>query len=116
MAPPDFSADPGGKPEAPKPETTARQEIRLITTTDGEHGPAPHRVIRRIGESGETESVTFLGIETGPVSPTLAAQLGLSEGTGLVVNPLVPASPAAGVLKPHDILLKLDDQILIEQR
>jgi hypothetical protein len=28
----------------------------------------------------------------------------------------MPKSPAAGVLKPHDILLKLDDQILIEQR
>lgn len=116
VALPGFSADAGGKADEPKPEAKARREIRVITTTDGEHGPAPHRVIRRIGEPGETESVTFLGVETGPVSPTLAAQLGLSEGTGLVVNQLVPASPAAGVLKPHDILLKLDDQILIEQR
>ena len=32
------------------------------------------------------------------------------------MNHIAPGSPSAGALKPHDILLKLDDQILIEQR
>jgi hypothetical protein len=66
--------------------------------------------------SGEKENVTFLGVETGPVPAVVVAQLGLAEGQGLVVNHVVPDSPAASALKQHDILLKFDDQILIEQR
>ncbi|HTZ19790.1 MAG TPA: PDZ domain-containing protein [Opitutaceae bacterium] len=62
------------------------------------------------------EPVTFLGVETMPASPTLVSQLGLAEGTGLVITNVVPDSPAAGVLKEHDILVKLDDQLLIEVR
>lgn len=64
----------------------------------------------------EKENVPFLGVETGPVNATLAAQLNLTSGAGLVVNHVLPDSPAAAVLKTHDILLKLDDQILVEQR
>jgi hypothetical protein len=73
-------------------------------------------MIRHPGGPVEKEVVTFLGVETAPVSPTLTAQLGLPEGSGLVVNRVMPDSPATGALKEHDILLKLDDQILIEQR
>ena len=113
---PALAADAKPNPDEAKNETKARKEIRVITTTEGDHGPGPHRIIRRLGEPGEMETVTFLGVETGPVSPTLAAQLGLNAGSGLVVNHVAPESPAAGALKPHDILLKLDDQILIEQR
>jgi serine protease Do len=64
----------------------------------------------------EKETVAFLGVETAPVSATTGIQLGLPRGTGLVVNHVVPKSVADGVLSPHDILLKLDDQILIETR
>lgn len=67
-------------------------------------------------EKLEMETVAFLGVETGPVSPTLSVQLGLARGTGLVVHHVLPKSPADGVLKEHDILLQLDDQILIETR
>ena len=62
------------------------------------------------------EPVTFLGVETVPASPTLVAQLGLADGTGLVVTNVVPDSPATSVLKEHDILVKIDDQLLIEVR
>ncbi|HRE82180.1 MAG TPA: PDZ domain-containing protein [Opitutaceae bacterium] len=77
------------------------------------------KVIRAGAESAPAnakEPVTFLGVEASPVSETLSAQLGLTEGTGLVVKAVVPGSAAVGVLIPHDILLKLDDQILIETR
>lgn len=77
------------------------------------------KVIRAGAESASTnakEPVTFLGVEASPVSETLSAQLGLSEGMGLVVKAVVPGSAAVGALQPHDILLKLDDQILIETR
>jgi len=94
-----------------------KKELRVITTTDAGTPRASHgAIIRHLTGMGEKESVTFLGVETAPVSPTLVAQLGLTDGAGLVVNHVVPDSPAAGALKAHDILLKLDDQILIEQR
>jgi hypothetical protein len=91
---------------APKEE---KKGLRVIT------GPDHHTIIKRIG-AGEMEPATFLGVETAPVSATLTAQLGLQDGAGLVVNHVVPDSPAAAALKQHDILLKLDDQLLIEQR
>ena len=86
-----------------------KKELRVIASPD-------HRAIIKHLDGGEKEPVTFLGIETAPVSPTLTAQLGLQDGAGLVVNHVVPDSPASGALKMHDILVKLDDQILIEQR
>jgi serine protease Do len=64
----------------------------------------------------EKEIVTFLGVETAPVAETLAAQLNLPKDSGLVVNHVVPDSPAASVLKQHDVLVKLDDQLLVEPR
>jgi hypothetical protein len=67
-------------------------------------------------EKIEMETVAFLGVETAPVSITTGVQLGLPRGTGLVVNHIVPKSGVDGVLEEHDILLKLDDQILIETR
>lgn len=85
----------------------------------GRPGPGEHferRFFARHDELGEKEPSTFLGVETIPVSPTLTAQLGLSNGAGLVVRHVVPDSPAAAALQPHDILLKMDDQILIEPR
>jgi serine protease Do len=96
---------------AEKSESKPRAELRVLST-------APERrvLVERAGDKAEKEKVAFLGVETGQVSATTAAQLGLPRGTGLVVNSVVPKSPAAGVLQEHDILLKLDDQILIETR
>ena len=62
----------------------------------------------------EKEKVAFLGVETMPVGRTVAAQLGLPRDTGLVVRRVSEGSPAAGLLQEHDILTKLDDQILID--
>jgi len=64
----------------------------------------------------ETESAAFLGVETAPVSETLTDQLNLPRGIGLVVAHVVPDSPAAAALKAHDILLRLDDQQLVNSR
>ena len=103
---------------APKEES---KEMRVIVRTDGDAGQPGPRVERRVflhrgGEPGEKEIVTFLGVGISPVSPTLTAQLGLPNGSGLVVGHIVPDSPAAAALKEHDILLKLDDQILVDAR
>ena len=64
----------------------------------------------------EKEKVAYLGIETMPVSRTVGIQLGLPRDTGLVVRRVADGSAAAAVLKEHDVLMKLDDQILIDMR
>jgi len=69
---------------------------------------------QRFTEELEKEKVAFLGVETMPVSRTVAVQLGLPRDTGLVVRHVADGSPAAGLLQEHDILTKLDDQILID--
>src|SRR6201981_256279 len=57
----------------------------------------------------------FLGVETSQVPTVVSEQLGLSKGLGLVVEYVVPNSPAASAgVKQNDILKMLNDQILIE--
>ena len=101
------AADKAGAP------TDEKKGLRVLAAPDRER-----RVVVQEAEKRriEKETVAFLGVETSPVSAALTAQLGLPRGTGLVVNHVVPKSAAAELLKPHDILLKFDDQILIEVR
>ncbi len=55
----------------------------------------------------------FLGVVTSAPDPTVSAQLGLAGGLGLVVEDLLPESPAAkGGVQPHDILKQINDQLL----
>ena len=59
--------------------------------------------------------MTFLGVETSPVPSVVSEQLGLAKGFGLVVDYVVPDSPAAkAAIQQNDILKMLNDQILIE--
>jgi hypothetical protein len=57
----------------------------------------------------------FLGVSTSPVPPVLGAQLGLPEGFGLVVDEVLPESPAgkAGVQR-FDVLRLFNDQQLVD--
>src|SRR5437588_7371121 len=58
---------------------------------------------------------TFLGVETSQVPDVVSEQLGLSKGLGLVVEYVVPDSPAAAAgIQQNDILKMLNDQILVE--
>jgi len=99
---------------APAPgEKKEKKEMRVIIGSGEGQGP---RHVFRMGGPHEMETVTFLGVETRPTDPTLADQLGLASGTGLIVRNVAPESPAAAVLKRNDVLLKLDDQVLIEAR
>jgi hypothetical protein len=59
--------------------------------------------------------MTFLGVETSQVPDVVSEQLGLAKGLGLVVEYVVPNSPAASAgIQQNDILKMLNDQILIE--
>jgi hypothetical protein len=57
----------------------------------------------------------FLGVETSQVPTVVSEQLGLAKGLGLVVDYVVPNSPAATAgVQQNDILKMLNEQILIE--
>ena len=60
------------------------------------------------------EKVTFLGVSASTLPKRMSEQLNLPSGIHLSVDQVSPESPAdlAG-LKLYDVLLKLDDQILV---
>ncbi len=62
------------------------------------------------------QDVAFIGVSTAPMPPALADQLSLPKDEGLVVVEVVRNAPAKDSLKTHDVLVKLDDQILIDSR
>lgn len=63
----------------------------------------------------EMEKVAFLGVAVAPAPPSLRAQLGVTEGTGLLVVHVEPDSAAVGKLQDHDVLTRFNDQVLINQ-
>ncbi len=68
------------------------------------------------GGEAKLEKKTYIGVMTEPVSPPLRAQLGLAEESGLVAMHVEKDSPAAKAdIKEYDVLLKLDDQVLINR-
>ena len=102
-----------------------KQERRVIRVErNGDGGPGvglfrPSTVVKthvfKRGEDGvDQKERTWLGVNIGKVSEVTASQLGLSAGTGLVVEHVVENSPAekAGV-KRFDILTAIEDQILV---
>jgi hypothetical protein len=63
--------------------------------------------------AAEKAKAAWLGATTSPATETLAQQLKLAKGTGLVVGAIEPHSAAASAgLRTHDVLVKLDDQLL----
>src|SRR5881409_2565311 len=79
--------------------------------------PGPHGPPGLPGGHDKAPKVpmTFLGVETSQVPDVVSEQLGLSKGLGLVVEYVVPDSPAAAAgVQQNDILKMLNDQILIE--
>ena len=61
----------------------------------------------------QTGPVTFLGVGPRPLPESVAAQLPIDKGTGLLVETVLPDSPAAQAgLQVNDVLARLDDQIL----
>jgi hypothetical protein len=100
------------------PITLIIPALLLVTAAFAAPEAKKEIVIRHIDKDGgpdfEKEKVAFLGVETMPVDRTVAAQLGLPRDTGLVVRHVADGSPAASLLQEHDVLTKLDDQILID--
>src|SRR6266513_2198353 len=75
----------------------------------------PHPLPPGGREKAPRVPIIFLGVETSQVPTVVSEQLGLSKGLGLVVEYVVPDSPAAAAgIQQNDILKMLNDQILIE--
>ena len=98
-------------------EDEPKKEINIRRRTEG-GDPHLNVEFHRGGPPGpvEMEKVAYLGVETMPVDATVAAQLSLPRDTGLAVRRVADGSPAATLIQKHDVLTKLDDQVLIDMR
>ena len=66
-------------------------------------------------EHAKREKGPWIGIAMEPVQEVVRAQLSLAPGEGIVVSHVAPESPAAKAgLEANDILLRFEDQILVE--
>ncbi|MBA2434925.1 MAG: PDZ domain-containing protein [Chthoniobacterales bacterium] len=74
--------------------------------------PGPRHFHER--DNGPKEPVTFLGVETSDVPRVLSEQMGLPRGFGVVIDYVVPISPAAAAgLQQSDIIRLLNDQQIV---
>lgn len=100
-----ITIDVNGKKETREIDLGNGTEIKVIT---GDGGSAV-----AVAGGLQPKSVTWLGVATAEASEELRAQLPLEPGSGLVVQSVIPDSPAAKAgLQKNDVLGKLDDQLL----
>src|SRR5437763_8259198 len=91
-----------GPPAPPAPPAPP-----VLPTPGNGHGPHFDR--------GPKVPVIFLGVESSPLPSVVSDQMNLPKGFGLVVDYVVPDSPAAAAgVQQNDILKMLNDQILLE--
>jgi hypothetical protein len=77
--------------------------------------PGPGAPGDRHDHGGPKVPITWLGVDTSPIPGVLCDQMNLAKGFGLVVDYVVPDSPAAAAgVQQNDILKMLNDQILME--
>ena len=96
-----------------------------VTAAAREPGDQPERLpvtgrrshIQSIGEMRKPEPVgrvAAFGLELSRAPEILRRQLALSRGEGLVVDAVSPQSAADRIgIQPHDVLVRLDDQLLV---
>lgn len=93
------------QPDTTKPPPPAHQPTR---DHDRKHSPR--------GMAGDREEVptAFIGVLTGPVPRELRTHFSIPEGFGLLVEEVMPDSPAkAAGLKEDDVLIRFEDQKLV---
>ena len=83
----------------------------IIGLEGGEPGaPGQPHVLNARREKGP-----WIGFAMEPVQDVVRAQLSLAPGEGVVINHVAPESPAAKAgIQPNDILLRFEDQIIVE--
>lgn len=100
------------KTEAQKPATTEGSGANAGAKT--EEQPRHRHPYANAQPQPEQKPVAYLGLLTREVPPELRAQFSLPEGFGLLVDEVLPDSPAkAAGLKVYDVLVKFEDQQLV---
>lgn len=100
-----------GQESGPRPDDQQRQMAERMRDAMS-RGGSPGEPMR---PQQPPKPTPYLGIVTTPVPPQLGAQLGLPEGFGLVVEQVLPDSPAkAAGVERFDVLKMLGDQKLVD--
>ncbi len=97
-----------------RPDGTRRSEGERPFSPRGDNagreGMGPEKGVARM-----QKPTPFIGVMTAPVPAALANQIGLPEGFGLVVEELVPDSPAAAAgVQRYDVLKSINEQQLVD--
>jgi serine protease Do len=101
-------------PTAAATSQPAQQPIPPMPLAPAPPAPGPGRHIHE-HDMGPKEPVTFLGVETSNVPRVLSEQMNLPRGFGVVIDYVVPNSPAAAAgVQRSDIIRMLNDQIIVE--
>ena len=108
----------GDRREIPRPED---RERRHEDSRDGRSERRPDNFHRSEGmwniphfSPAPSKPTRYLGVVTSQLPPELATQLGLAEGFGLLVNEIVPESPAAQAgIQKWDVLTRFNEQQLV---
>lgn len=93
----------------------------LVAGDDESHQPKAQLEIvkgrlQQLLNTAKHEKGSYLGVSASPPPAVLRKQLGLPVGMGLVVDFVVPDSPAGKAgLQQYDVLQKLEDQLLVNQ-
>lgn len=87
----------------------------VSATSDGFASDAPRSHLETAGRAAQdVSSAAALGLKLSRASGVLRQQLSLKRGAGLVVEAVVPDSRAAAAgFAQHDVLVRLDDQLLV---
>jgi hypothetical protein len=92
---------------------TAALGWSIVPTIAGAADPLPGDQAEQ-AQPQVINEVTFLGIDTAPLSPDARQALDLKPGTALSIRSVGPGTPAAEAgLLPGDVLVKLNDQLII---
>jgi hypothetical protein len=104
------------KPADAKPAGETAKPADKPEGERGEHRERGGPDQKKRGPQPEMKPTAYIGVMTRGVPPEVRAQTGIGEGFGLLVEEVMPDSPAqkAG-LQQHDVLVLLGDQKLVNQ-
>lgn len=108
--------------QSPIPSMPGAPGLEMVPTIDQHQLAEPLRwaYSQTLDFSDELQRpgpVAYLGVSASTAPRELSGHLPVDRDTGLLVDVVAPDSPAGKAgLQPHDILTRLDDQILIHPR
>lgn len=90
-------------------DVAPRAEVRRLVIRQGQ-SPQQLLVLRSDEEGQPRGSSFWLGLECFPLNAALRSHLGLADNDGLIIEQVVPDSPAAKAeLKQYDVIVKAGD-------